>query len=1181
MTTLNDVFDLPDAGSLRATDFVVKLDAARDPKALKKLVDEYVVTPAVAEALPKLFNHFQETVERQLEYGHILHGGFGSGKSHLMTLLSLLLEGNDTAWSKDHPVFDTLRDNHHSWVTSRKLLIVRAHLLSARATGDGLGDILLAAVNRALVEAGHPPLSTADQSSVLDALKQEAADYPDRFWAKASAAGVADSMEDVELYEQLGGETLDAMVKAYVEMKGGRVAGSARVPWGEMLKRIATHVHSLGYGGIAWLVDEFLLWLGEKADKQFVAAINDMNTIVDHSTGNRDVPMLVVFARQRNIREFFPEIKGDSQLNRQDEIQHSIDHHAKRFDVTQLQDIELRHIVKGRVLANPTDPDAVDQGIQDVLTNYSQVLDSLLGGQSRDVLDDVYPFHPALIDVLVDVSNLMQRERSALRMLYEILSANRDFPMGHLIPVGRAFEHVFPPAGVEAAQKTGTLQAIHREWYNKLEPTLQSFCRASREDSSRPEEMISAERERTLEQALKTVLIGIVSARLAGERGDKLTLNRLVALNFADADGPGRRNKVNRLSKDLQAFSVIVPELQLVGTSGSMVLRYALNQAGLAEVLRSAKERVKGDASKLNALGRVLEPVLGPTLKGLCTARDSGIRIQTLWRGTQRRGRVSMVNVRDTKYALFAPEAGDSFRLLIDYPWDAEGHSVDEDRVRVANVRQQGTEVSAAWLPRHFTTDEHNVLLEYAAAQWILDGGLGGELLRDYGQTDRQAIMAQAEPRAAQLHTQLSDIVKAAYAEGEVKALIGPRDPDLGAKDLASDMTRILHELLDRKYPLHPPFERAVTKPHLQQLKEWLDEAEQAHGSTHYSPDLAPVLKHIGAPLELVIAGQSRAQINRDGRFLKAVTHAIGNRDTASWDRIAEDLRNTYGLTDDVLSILLCAICATGYRLRDSNKRRVEPKVGLSSRGIQFERASLLELSAYQRVEKLARELFSINAPAHRSIGTQDKLAEQLMEKAKPLRADTTNLHESLAKLDAKDGDRAQDCRALLKALAPLVDDTDSFTALTAWLAAWPEEDDDLQAQAHGVVKNNRAVQEVQTDSREHIISARHGELGERIELCLGQLSTRLLAHERERNLRVNDAVSFNQEAAAIIKELLGRKKVDPTPPPPPPPGWERVEHRFDSVTQADLDSVFAELKQDLQSGRLGALTLSWRRRKQ
>jgi hypothetical protein len=93
-TTITDAFDLPRPEDIRAMGFVVKLrDSDPGSDEVKQLVDDYVITPAVAKELPRILDDMKQVFDRGEEYGRFIHGSFGSGKSHFMTMLSLLLEG--------------------------------------------------------------------------------------------------------------------------------------------------------------------------------------------------------------------------------------------------------------------------------------------------------------------------------------------------------------------------------------------------------------------------------------------------------------------------------------------------------------------------------------------------------------------------------------------------------------------------------------------------------------------------------------------------------------------------------------------------------------------------------------------------------------------------------------------------------------------------------------------------------------------------------------------------------------------------------------------------------------------------------------------------------------------------------------------------------------------------------
>src|SRR5207237_1260041 len=53
----------------------------------------------------------------------------------------------------------------------------------------------------------------------------------------------------------------------------------------------------------------------------------------------------------------------------------------------------------------------------------------------------VYPFSPALVEVLVAMSHYLQRERTALKLLVEMLVHQLDdFEIGKLVPVGDLYD---------------------------------------------------------------------------------------------------------------------------------------------------------------------------------------------------------------------------------------------------------------------------------------------------------------------------------------------------------------------------------------------------------------------------------------------------------------------------------------------------------------------------------------------------------------------------------------------------------------------------------------------------------------------------------------------------------------------------------------------------------------------
>ena len=55
----------------------------------------------------------------------------------------------------------------------------------------------------------------------------------------------------------------------------------------------------------------------------------------------------------------------------------------------------------------------------------------------------VYPFSPALVQTLIAVSSVLQRERTALKVMMQLLVDHRDtLELGEIIPVGDLFDVV-------------------------------------------------------------------------------------------------------------------------------------------------------------------------------------------------------------------------------------------------------------------------------------------------------------------------------------------------------------------------------------------------------------------------------------------------------------------------------------------------------------------------------------------------------------------------------------------------------------------------------------------------------------------------------------------------------------------------------------------------------------------
>lgn len=1204
MPTILDAFDLPTRDQITALGFVVRLEAEGTDAARRKLVEEYVLTPAVRDELPRIFDGMRRVFQRGEELGRFIHGSFGSGKSHFMSFLGLLLEDDSIAWKKSDPLIAALDKNHREWIRDAHFLVVRLHMLTAGHTDTGYDRAVYEACNVTLRCHGKQPFEFLDVQGVLDEAVREAEQYGDVFWSQLERAGIVASKEDFEAMARGNVEDREDLARAYLSFKGRDPASAGIDPnWAEGLQRLTRHVKAQGFGGLVLLVDELLLWLSEKTGPEFKRAINQLNVLVDHTDGRRALPLFVFVARQRNIREFFPDMVQEDGLH-----QH-LDHHAKRFELTTLQDVELRHICRERVLRRKA-PDIVQSHINTVADQHKKLLPTLLQGGDVAYLRDVYPFHPALIEMLIDVSTLMQRERTALRLLYELLVDHSQLPLGEFLPVGSAFEAIFPASGIEGSDRRESfrlLKAIHELYYQRFKPAAAEMLRRAGEEKTG----FNDKRHRVLDQLVKTVLLAEVSPRLRGTGA--MSVERLVQLNDVDVPGEMDKARMNLAHQDLVELSRRVPALQLSGTGRSATVGVVLQGANFGEVMDRARSKMDTVSGRAAVFYRIFSELLSPKKEfAFANGESNEYPLRIKWRGTMRKGSLALRNVRELPNAAFKPTDTDEFRILIDYPWDAPGHTVEEDRQRARDVRKrEGQQYTLCWLPRHLTPSEESVLADLAAAHYIASPAGQEDLLGNLAMHDRQQVVEQASKHEANLVNRLREILREVYKNhGEVVSLLQDVKTDVPEPDLEKNLERFAQELLDKRYSQHPNFGMEPRPDELQKLCDWMVEAAESEGQRKYFDEsTAKVLRGLGIPLELVDIGQTSAGLRRDTRYLKLiVSHA--SEAAVPWDTVSGQLVKEFGLQPAVCNFFLAFLArAYGFRVLHSMTREpLDIKIDAKPRNsVMLERAPLLELAEWSRTRELGPALFEGKAPAsHRTLAEQDRYARQLREFATQKRLALEGFHGRLRTIlgPGETMPRLGAIREALQRLAPLAgSSTDSCAMLRELLARWPDDTaDPIRVVVRSVERVQKALEGLDEKARNHLGRiTEHGALGDDVRAHLDSLHQLLSADEHERSLTEKAIGGWNAEAHRLIEEVLRQtppvvnssaKRPSPIPPSPtgtvgfsatprgaPPDEW-KVLLAEEHLHVGDGDALIAfwrGLREKLQTEAAGAVSIEVR----
>jgi len=180
-TLLKDLIDIPE--SVHKADFVISLaDGITEPE---EVVDSYVVTDQLLDCFREALDLICSSIEGNDSKGAYLHGSFGSGKSHFMAILHLLLQGDTHARAKPElaPVVEAFDER----LKGRKFLLVPYHMVGAKSMEDGVLGGYVEHLQKLHPEAPTPAVYIDDQ--ILEDAQKIRADLGDeKFFGKLSRA---------------------------------------------------------------------------------------------------------------------------------------------------------------------------------------------------------------------------------------------------------------------------------------------------------------------------------------------------------------------------------------------------------------------------------------------------------------------------------------------------------------------------------------------------------------------------------------------------------------------------------------------------------------------------------------------------------------------------------------------------------------------------------------------------------------------------------------------------------------------------------------------------------------------------------------------------------------------------------------------------------------------------------
>ncbi len=883
MTTINDIFDIPT--QVHQGDFVLRLTegVTRPADTLRT----YVVTLQLVGCFDQALDLIRSALESNTSKGAYLHGSFGSGKSHFMAVLTLLLQHN--AEARSIPELAPVVAKHNRWTEGRQCLVVPYHMIGSPNLETAIlgqyADYVRALHPQAPTPGFYRAESLFDDARRLRATMGDAAFFAnlgsDRRegsgWGNIEASWEAESFEAAmhappasEARQRLIGNLIDAYFQSARTVAAGDT--EAFVPLDEGLAVMSKHAQALGYDAVILFLDELILWLASQAaDLAFVNREGQkIAKLVEAMSAARPIPIVSFITRQRDLRELVGDhLPGAEQLGFADVL----NWWQARFDTITLEDRNLPAIVEKRLL-RPQSARATRQ-LQEAFDKTARVRDDVLNilltrTGDRDMFRQVYPFSPALVQTLVALSALLQRERTALKLMLQLLVNQRDSLMlGDIVPVGDLFDVIAEGDEPFTQAMRLNFETAKKLYRHKLVPMLEQEHGVTVQDVHEGRvETTRAQRFRTDDRLVKTLILSSLAEGVEVLRA--LTPSRLAALNHGTVRSPIPGQESQIVLHKCRNWAAQVGEIKISDDGPNPVISFHLVGVDTDGILANA-QNVDNYGNRVRKAESLFFEQLGvaPEENGLLP-----LRYEALWRGTWRTCELLFRNVRELPLESFNVQ-GDVWRVVIDFPFDRDGHTPMDDRAQI--LKFQGMGVSSqclVWLPAFFTHRTMEDLGRLVILDYVLSGNNLNQCGSHLSQLEREQARILLQNQRDQMRQRLRNAMLAAYGVSTMYAEAIDTSHELGAHFYALNPTLTLQppvgaslkdaldhlfaQALAHQFPVHPHFADEVRRPALRHVWEVVQQATQARdGRVEVERSQRDEVRRIAVPLRLGDMGET------------------------------------------------------------------------------------------------------------------------------------------------------------------------------------------------------------------------------------------------------------------------------------------------------------------------------------
>jgi len=402
---MRDIIDVP------VVETVVRLDDAADRTKREGVVGEFVLTRQVERNLSLIAQSVRDGKGR----GHFLVGPYGSGKSHFLSYVSLVLSG-EVACRTENPLASAAME--------KRFMPCRVSLVNVR-NDRRLEDAVLAEAERN-VRALGAEANFAKRSRFID--------YVDSFVRPVDSAGMDEYFisRGLPTWEKLKEDPDKAAVSAwgYIKAHPDCPEMPETAP-ATLLSQIVKSAKSLGYEGVVIVIDELSEFLKSKPSR--VALNEDARYLQLMGELALSEKLWIVASLQEAIEQ-----TGDIA---RDVIAKIKDRYPVKMS---LDEAHIKGLIDGRLIRKK---EGARERIREVWAKYSETIPQFK--IDFEEFYRIYPIHPSTIRYLEGLKSLLSAHRGVVDFIVSQVKGDAkrgvkgllDGPDKTLVTVDAIYDH--------------------------------------------------------------------------------------------------------------------------------------------------------------------------------------------------------------------------------------------------------------------------------------------------------------------------------------------------------------------------------------------------------------------------------------------------------------------------------------------------------------------------------------------------------------------------------------------------------------------------------------------------------------------------------------------------------------------------------------------------------------------